>query len=112
MSDIVDSLPSRPLKYKTAASLASADERFVPVSALDTSNGKLVYTMLYEGKERLTGMGYDESADEWVIVSRRPDGGVLEAIPEKEQTQERKALKDDLRQWTKANYDGEIEYLS
>lgn len=111
MSDIVDSLPGQPLPYETASQLADADERFQPVTVLETDGGLLTHTLLYDGTERLTGMGYDSESEEWVIVSRRPDEAVLDGISEEEQIQERKALKDDLRQWARDRYGEEVAFL-
>lgn len=105
MNDLADSLPSEPIPLVMAEQLHERDGRFVPVAAFDAPAGRRVCAMLVEGRERLRGVGYDETEDYWEIVAVRPESGVLEGLPETRRQQARAAIIDELESWTRAHYD-------
>lgn len=104
MSDFVDNLPSEPLPLRMAEQLHERDGRFVPVSVVDGPDGRRVCTILIEGRERVRGVGYDERADHWEIITVYPESGVLEGLPGENRTAAKREIATALDRWAREEH--------
>jgi hypothetical protein len=112
MSDLVDNLPAEPLPLRMAEQLQERDGRFVPVSVVDAPDDRRVCAILIEGRERFRGVGYDEQAAHWEIVTVYPESGVLEGLPAEKRTEVKEEIAEQLDSWARDQYGREqlVEY--